>query len=269
MNRIKIAHEAPLSLMKDVREVTDYDYCLVHKLPESKEYFKFFVESLEMGREVILDNSIFELGESFDMEEYAKWIEKLNPTRYIIPDVLEDSVATMKRADEWFMGPGKNLKTDADPMGVVQGKNFKEIVDCYRFMDQVLDLEYIAISFDYSYYKKTVPNSNKHISWMLGRIKLLGDLVYNKVINESKEHHLLGAALPQEFSCYQHYPWITSVDTSNPVVHAINGIGYHSFGLLDKESIKMVDLFKIRKKDVSMELLASNIKKFRNFTHGK
>jgi len=50
---------------------------------------------------------------------------------------------------------------------------------------------------------------------MLGRVKLLGDLLRDGVINKDKPHHLLGCGLPQEFSFYKHsdYDWIYSLDT--------------------------------------------------------
>ena len=82
---MKIAHEAPLSIFDKVQEVTDYDYALVHMFEENKEYFNTFVRALENGREVILDNSIFELGEAFEPKKYAWWVDVLRPTYYIIP----------------------------------------------------------------------------------------------------------------------------------------------------------------------------------------
>ena len=35
---------------------------------------------------------------------------------------------------------------------VVQGKTYKEIVGCYDYMNNIADVDMIAISFDYSYY---------------------------------------------------------------------------------------------------------------------
>ena len=152
-------------------------------------------------------------------------------------------------------------------IGVVQGKTYKEIVNCYKFLDQESDVDMIAISFDYSYYTKSVPHPNKYVSWMLGRIKLLGDLVKDGIINIDKPHHLLGCGLPQEFSFYAHYPWIYSLDTSNPVVHGIKGIKYNSDGLWSKESQKLFELINFYVEDIN--LILSNIHKFRWFTNGK
>jgi hypothetical protein len=85
---MKIAHEAPISIFPIVQRMTDYDYALVHLFESNMIYYRMFKDAVINGREVILDNSIFELGESFDGEVYFKWIEKLQPTWYIIPDIL-------------------------------------------------------------------------------------------------------------------------------------------------------------------------------------
>ena len=127
----------------------------------------------------------------------------------------------------------------------------------------------IAISFDYSYYTHSVPHPNKYVSWMLGRVKLLGDLLRDNVINVHKPHHLLGCGLPQEFSFYKNsdYNWIYSLDTSNPVVHAIKGIEYGQEGLWSKESQKLHELINYPEENINIDLLVSNIKKFRWLTN--
>lgn len=122
----KIAHEAPLSIAPLVRELTDYDYALVHLFlkPEGEKYFKFFKDSLGMGREVILDNSAYELGDSFDPDIYCEWISKLRPTYYIVPDCPGNCEETIRRAEKWFNRPGlleRDMTFGLKTIGVVQG----------------------------------------------------------------------------------------------------------------------------------------------------
>ena len=264
---IKIAHESPKSIFEEVQRFTDYDYALVHLFEEDKEYLEQFKKAIAKGREVILDNSIFELEEAFDAAKFADWVENIRPTWYIVPDALEDSKKTMSQMASWNLRypnvPGKKI-------GVVQGKTYKQIVGCYEYMNKIAEVDMIAISFDYSYYTKSVPHANKYVSWMLGRVKLLGDLLKDGVINKDKPHHLLGCGLPQEFQFYKHsdYDWIYSLDTSNPVVHGIKGIEYPSGGLWTKESQK---LFELINEDVDVETLAkirTNIQRFRWYTNG-
>ena len=264
---IKIAHEAPLDIFDEVQTLTDYDYALVHLLEENGRYRDTFERAVTRGREVILDNSIFELEEAFEADRFALWVERLKPSWYIIPDALENSTKTMEQALNWTKNyknlPGKKI-------GVVQGKTYSEIVACYKFMD-TRDIDMIAISFDYSYYRDSISHPNKYVSWMLGRVKLLGDLVRDNIINEDKPHHLLGCGLPQEFSFYKNanYKWLYSLDTSNPIVHGIKNIEYGSEGLWSKESQKLHELIDVDIEDIDIGKVKTNIQKFRWFTNGQ
>ena len=263
---IKIAHEAPLDIFEEVQRFTDYDYALVHLLEENPRYRDTFERAIKKGREVILDNSIFELEEAFDAIKFDKWVKDIKPTWYIVPDALEDADRTCKQMEDWnnkglgYEGSGK--------IGVIQGKTYDEIVDCYNYMNKEADVDMIAISFDYSYYTKSCPHPNRYVSWMLGRVKLLGDLLKDGVINKDKPHHLLGCGLPQEFAFYKNsdYDWIYSLDTSNPVVHGILNIRYETDGLWDKQRQKLFELINYKVEDSN--LILNNIQKFKWFTNG-
>lgn len=265
---IKISHECPVSIFEKVQKVTEYDYFLVHLLESSKEYREMFLQSKDKKREIILDNSIFELGQAFDSDKFAEMVTEFEPTWYIIPDALEDCSTTITKGEEWFNKygnvPGKRI-------GVVQGGNYEEIVECYRFWDSREDLDMIAISFDYSYYEKSSPHPNKYMSWALGRVKLLGDLVKDGVLNTKRKHHLLGSSLPLEFILLRlaNYNWIYSLDTSNPIVHAIKSTKYiENFGLTNKESQKLHTLIKYPSTEIDMNILYHNLVEFRKYVNG-
>lgn len=259
---MKIAHEAPIAYFDTVQSLTDYDYCLAHLYDENSPYKQKFLEAKALGREIILDTSVFELGEAFDRKKYVKIIEELQPTYYIIPDVLEDRVKTGESAWDWE----KNFRDSlpGKPIGVVQGKTFSELLDCYQFWD-VMDVPKIAISFDYSCYRTECPHPNKYISWMLGRIKFLTLLSQAKIVNTGKEHHLLGCSLPMEGLFYgKKFEWITSVDTSNPVLHALRDIEYNGHGLLTKDKTKLFTLIDCKLEKKRLALLQENISKFKS-----
>ena len=262
---IKIAHESPKGIFKEVQGLTNYDYALVHLFEEDKEYLNLFKEAIRKGREVILDNSIFELEEAFDAERFAYWVNEIRPTWYIVPDALEDTKRTMNQMAEWNMKysnlPGKKI-------GVVQGKTYEQIKACYTYMDEIANVDMIAISFDYSYYTESVPHPNKYVSWMLGRVKLLGDLLRDGIINQDKPHHLLGVGIPQEGLFYRGYDWIYSMDTSNPVVHGIKGIEYGEEGLWSKESQKLFEMINEPVDKIDLNLVKYNINKFSWFWNG-
>ena len=99
--RIEVSHESPISILDKSLEYNDYCYALVHLFETHDKYYDFFVRAKTLNKEIYLDNSIFELGESFDHVKYAEWIEKLEPNLYIVPDVLEDYTETCNAWMQW------------------------------------------------------------------------------------------------------------------------------------------------------------------------
>lgn len=266
----KIAHEAPISIFSEVQSLTDYDYALVHLFEENEQYYDLFKESLQKGREVTLDNSIFELGEAFDSESYAEWIVKLNPTYYIVPDVLNDANGTITKFDEWE----KNFRKDVPGkvIGVAQGATYEQFLECYNSLVDRVDK--IAISFDSAFYDYWISRYDekkptKYHEWALARQLLFIKMITLKQIKTDKPHHLLGCGVPQEFIEYRKYNFIESIDTSNPVVAGIKGMRYNGIkGLEDKPSEK---LFTLINSDVTEEQLTDikyNIEQFRKIVNG-
>jgi hypothetical protein len=261
MHKILVSHESPLTLLEESLSYNDYDYCLVHLLDKYPEYKSFFKRAVLSNRQVLLDNSIFELGVAFEPSEYAKQILELQPTFYIVPDVLEQSEATIRSWNTFVKAypnlPGKKI-------GAVQGKTYQEIVECYKHMSDNAD--YIAISFDFSYYQLTGLGNTKFEKFVSGRQKLIQDLIDNCIWNWNKPHHLLGCALPQEFKHYiKHSVYnIRSCDTSNPVMAGITGLKYCSeLGLNEKPKGLLADNLNIKLTDDQYDLIKYNIKEFK------
>lgn len=258
---MKISHETPKCLMDLSRHFNDYDYALVHKYSEDPYYKQFFIDSIKMERKVILDNSLFELETMFDRDVFAQAITETLPTEYIVPDALEKMQETIDSFEDWLLEyndlPGIKI-------GVVQGKTLEELVNCYLYMSRKADK--IAISFDYSWYVEMYPDElTKFHSWMKGRQHFIDHLVTNNIINYNKPHHLLGCGLPKEFQYYKSYNFIETIDTSNPVVHAIKGIPYSSTGLEFKESMKLIELFDTPIENINVNILDHNVNTFRSF----
>ena len=113
---MKVSHEAPIPYMKQVRGMIDYDYCLPHLLDESEEYKQYFKESKEMGRYIIMDNSLHELGHPYDSERLAHWLYYFKPDEFIVPDYWQDKIATLVSAKEWI---NKKYPNNTTPVAVV------------------------------------------------------------------------------------------------------------------------------------------------------
>lgn len=264
-----ISHESPLSLLPQSRKYNDYDYALVHLFDTEPDYFDFFKESIDQGRKVILDNSIFELGTAFDSEKFLQYIKLLKPTEYIIPDALEDCLQTMDNALEWKEKYQWLVDDSIKSIGVVQGRNYNELVQCYQYLDEVIQVDKIAISFDYSYYLDVCDHPNKWMGYTLGRVQTLTRLQNDGFINRSKPHHLLGCSLPIEFFFYREgFDWIESVDTSSPIVHGILDIVYEPGSMVNKQSIKLVDLINTVPTPEQVDKINWNISVFRTYCNG-
>ena len=266
--KILKAHEAPIALMDDVQKRTDYDYALVHHFENYKKYYDFFTRALANNREVILDNSIFELKTAFDPKEYIKWVDKLMPTYYIVPDVLEDSAETINGFISWV---NEYKNAPGMRMGTVQGFTYQEIVDCYKFMAEYAD--YIAISFDMKYFEVAGLGDSPDERRSEGRVRLIDQLILDGYWNWKKPHHLLGCSLAKEFKHYgaNNIYNIRSVDTSNPVIAGIKQMKYYGDnGLLNE--IHLADNENIIDKEDfdedQKEHIYYNIEQFDNILNG-
>ncbi len=269
---MRIAHESMNCIFPTVQALTEYDYCLVHLLDESQDYLDNFYRASNDGREIILDNSIFELGEAYDEERYWFWIRDLQPTWTIIPDVLNDKDGTLKRLNEWFE-KYPLTSSHTKPIAVVQGKNESEALACFDKLQRDPRVEKIGISFDSAshIHDKNMSKDELMHTHMKGRIDFLNKATnYGSSRDMMKPVHLLGCSLPQEVRYYNKYDSnvIDSIDTSSPIIHGFFGIKYEEVGLAKKHPQK---LFELINEDVTldqMSLMTYNMWKFRKFANG-
>ena len=242
---IKRYHEAPLQIFEEVQKRTDGDYALVHLFESDPEYLEVFKKVVAAGRDVILDNSIYELGTAFDSEKYAAWIDELKPTWYIVPDCWKDSDKTI---DMFFNFRDKYPNLPGKIIGVAQGNTPDDVVNTYKAIEPYCDM--VAFSLDFSSWHLESSHASEvpHcLAMSLGRFDILRTLDDCGVINYEKPHHLLGCGVPQEVLLYKRsdheFSWIRSIDTCNPVLMGIHRQCYHpELGVFHKPSDKMCDM---------------------------
>ena len=260
-----ISHEVPINLLQHSLTFNDYNYCLVHLLETHPEYKNFYKSSTDNNKELLLDNSIFELGKAFDPKKFAEYIDELRPTYYVIPDVLENYEETVdsykKFISEYDNLPGAKI-------GVVQGKTYNDLVQCYKYMSDNAD--YIAMSFDLSYYQYTGNGRTRLEKQCTGRQRFISTIVNEGIFNMNKPHHLLGCSLAKEFAFYRkHSIPIRSCDTSNPIVAGIEGLHYNGeFGLQGKPKTKLIEYIDHTITDVQLFRIERNVQSFRKIVHG-
>lgn len=210
---------------------------------------------------MIMDNSLHELGKAYDTERLLYWIEELKPNEFIVPDVWEDATKTLVNAKHWA---SITLPPETAKIAVVQAKSYSEAKLCYEILSSYHYYTKIAFSYGASYYNDLFPHPNPLVGKMMGRILTISNLYKSKIISNHDQIHLLGCALPQEFSYYSDFPFIKTIDTSNPVIHGLKGIRYSDFGLLHKEIDKIDKLIDL---NGNWEDVEYNIRKFRSFVN--
>ena len=257
--KVKISHEVPITLLEESKKFNDYDYCLPHLLDQHGLYEKYFRQAKAEGRYIIMDNSLHELGEAYDTKRLLHWVNELEPNEFIVPDVWENANASVRNAKTWA---SIELPEGVEKVAVVQGKTYIDFATGYQRY-KWLGYQKIAFSYGASWFQETFQHPNPYVAKMMGRLKTINNLYKYNVIGDYDRVHLLGCNLPQEFLYYKDYPFIESIDTSNPIIHGLKGMRYSEGGLLHKDKEKIDENFfqpisEKQKKDV-----LHNVKMFR------
>jgi len=255
--KIKISHEVPICLLDDSLDFNDYQYCLPHLLDQDEDYRKFFYEAKKDGVYIIMDNSLHELGVAYDESRLLHWINELKPNEFIVPDVWQNTNASIVNARKWAQ---IDLPKEVTKVAVVQAENLAGASICYQTYK---DLGYKKIAFSYGadYYLDHSSHLNKNIAKALGRVEVVSKLYKLNIINSKDRVHLLGCQVPQEFSWYKDMPFIETLDTSNPIMATLDGIQYGRNGLTEKPKSNMNDNFYTT--DIDYNLLDWNLRMFR------
>jgi hypothetical protein len=260
MKKIKISHETPFCLLKHSLKFCDYQYALPHLLEDNEDYRNHFLQCKEDGVEMYLDNSLHELSYAMDDATLIKWMNILEPSTFFVPDAWEDYDTSVVNARRWstIVVPETTTKT-----AVVQAKSWHEAMLCIQ---AYRDLGYKKFAFSYgaSYYNKLCPALNPDFGKAIGRFIAISKMYEEGILLSSDRVHLLGTAWPGEFSLYRDMPFIESLDTSNPIMAALDGTIYREDGVSRKPTSNMNNYQDLPIEDIAMELVEYNVRKFRS-----
>ena len=261
---LKISHEVPRCLLTSSTEFNDYDYCLPHLLDQDEEYKQYFIDARDKGRYVIMDNSLHELGEAYDFDRLLYWVNELEPDEFMVPDVWMQCAQTAAQAKYWlqFNFPEKTQK-----IAVIQGEDKNQAYLCANLL-QNLGYKKLCVSYGATWYNDFFPHSNPDMGKALGRVRFVQGLLKLSELKDIK-FHLLGCSIPQEFGWYDNNPRIESIDTSNPVMAALEGIEYKEHGLNTKPSANMNDHFNVDFMDIQYGSILYNANKFKKINNLK
>ena len=261
--KLKVSHEVPLQLLSDSKQFNDYDYCLPHLLDIHPEYEDYFRQAKKEGRYIIMDNSLHELGEAYDTKRLIYWVNELKPNEFIVPDVWENSIYSIRNAKHWSK---VELPKEVTKVAVVQGKSYSEFASGYQSY-KWFGYEKIAFSYGASWFEECFQHPNPHIAKMMGRLKTINNLYKYDIISDYDRVHLLGCNLPQAYLYYKDYPFVETIDTSNPIIHGLEGVRYSEGGLVHKSSQKIDKDFTQKVTLKQKEDILYNVKMFRKINN--
>ena len=201
-----VSHEVPKTLLNDSLKFNDYDYFLIHQIINFKEYKDFFNVSKKLNRRQILDNSCYELKESFDFDKFADFVKELKPSEYLIPDCFNDKEKNLELFDKWMT---KYSNLEGTKIVTLHGKTISDFIESYKYFDKYN----VKIAFNFA---ETMFKDFGSLSE--GRKKVFESLL--PYINQNKKHHLLGCYLPQDFEFFKNFSFIETIDTSSPICSA-------------------------------------------------
>ena len=261
---MKVSHEVPRCLLNASQEWNDYDYCLPHLLDIDEDYKRYFEKARDEGRYVIMDNSLHELGEAYDYDRLKYWVNELKPNEFIVPDVWMKCAETAAQAKYWkqFKYPKKTKLT-----AVIQGENKNQAYLCAGLLRE-LGYDKLCVSYGATWYNDFFPHTNVDMGKALGRVRFVQGLLNLSHLKDVK-FHLLGCSIPQEFGWYDNDSRIESIDTSNPIMAALDGTQYSSNGLNYKPNANMNDFFDIKFEEIQYLDILYNTHKFREINNLK
>jgi len=259
---MKVSHEVPRCLLTSSPEFNDYDYALPHLFDQDEEYLQYFMDAKANGRYIIMDNSLHELGEAYNHERLRYWVNVIEPDEFIVPDVWMDCHQTAAQAKYWkqFKYPKKTKLT-----AVIQGKNKNDAYLCANLLAN-LGYKKLCVSYGATWYNDFFPHTNADMGKALGRVRFVQGLFKLDQLKDIK-FHLLGCSIPQEFGWYDNNPRIESIDTSNPVMAALEEVLYNERGLNVKPKANMNDYFDIDFSKLNYLSVIHNTTKFREINN--
>tara|TARA_R110001599_G_scaffold145189_1_gene327396 strand:- start:182 stop:964 length:783 start_codon:yes stop_codon:yes gene_type:complete len=259
---MKVSHEVPRCLLTLSPEINDYEYILPHLLDQDKEYLAYYREAKAKGRYIIMDNSLHELGEAYDFDRLKYWVNELEPDEFMVPDVWMDCHQTAAQAKYWLQF---DFPTKTKKIAVIQGKDKNDAYLCAGLLRE-LGYDKLCVSYGATWYNDFFPHTNTDMGKALGRVRFVQGLLNLNHLKDVK-FHLLGCSIPQEFGWYDNHPRIESIDTSNPVMAALDGIKYNNNGLNYKPNANMNDHFDMMFDELDYDLVKYNTSKFKQINN--
>jgi hypothetical protein len=244
-------------------EQGDRIFVLAHLWIQHPQYREFVLDKKNKGWYITLDNSAAEK-ELVTEDILINIVKDLEPDEVISPDVLFDSIATIRNLESFINRMTKeNLLGKVKVFGCPQGANYNEWIWVYKYMLCHPHVDVIGFS------KIAVPHAFLGLKNDQG-IMEARHLAYDTLKAQGliqKPIHLLGMGSPLEMTYYLNDPLMRSTDSCNTVWSGMNAIVFEQGNFERIPTPK--DYFE---RSINLEetmYIESNIEWFKNLLHNK
>lgn len=228
-----------------LREFAAQDPATVHHVAAQRVlsdpvYRAFFLEEAERGATIIVDNGVFDLGESLKPADLVRATQAVRAEEIILPDVMHDASATMQTSD-LAARQIREITDDFRLCAVVHATDDDQWRRCY---DHFAASPHIgAIAFPASRRKDPSPALSRN------RVAATDYLEDHGLIDPSKVYRLLGFGRTGHLELFEQreHEWISSIDGTAPVLLGAMGIRMLPDGPYDKpptprvETVEQID----------------------------
>jgi hypothetical protein len=136
---MKLSLEIPTAYLRDWAPLCDLDFVLAHRVLEDETYAEFFRER-ELRRELILDNSMHELGRPLSSSELLEAARRVKADYVIAPDMLKEP----EKNYAWFKETHRLLSDEFKIAVVMCGRSPEERVS---FLNAVRSADMLCLPF--------------------------------------------------------------------------------------------------------------------------
>lgn len=213
-------------------------YIAAQRVLQDDSYCTFYLEQADRGAHLVLDNGVFDLGQSLEPHDLLAAARRVRAAEIVLPDVLHDGRATVvasDRAARILHGRNDSIRLCA----VIQGMSDDDWLTCYEHFVNSSYVGSIALPSP-----KLTPNQR---CLYADRVRAATYLHNEGLISSRLIYRLLGLGDSghHELQQQRQLPWIQSVDSSAPVVLGALGIEILRDVAYHKPTVRVEDLASI------------------------
>lgn len=213
-----------LQKFKAYGQLGDYHLLLAHDIANNPEvYGEIFSRTHFNSMQIILDNSVIELGGAVNIDTIVTAARVVKPTTTVLPDVLLDKQATITNCRQALVdwtAAFDHAYLDPNFMIVPQGRTLKEWIECAEHFADDPQINFWGIPRNI---EKTAIRSRRD----------LVDIVH--AINPSRSIHLLGFSdnVIDDILTARHH-LVSGIDSAVPIRAVSAGIPLSLTGTLNR-----------------------------------